>query len=230
MKRNTVGHRTANNVALRAATLALCALSLIACGDDDVGDAPIIMIDAGADMIAPPPVDMSVPRDMGMARTCGDAPMALPDTAVPRCADSTIDCVTACTTAACQTACFAADPIPATTVGGNSVNCSGCLNAEILACAAAGPCDDQWNALTCCAVDNCGGMLTAACAMGECAGAIGALQTCASSAMACTTTALARCAGAVVNTDGGTPPSDGGSAPDADTDAGTDGGPTTPTP
>lgn len=225
MKLSTVGHRTADNMTLRAAILAFCALSLVACGDDDVG-APIIVIDAGRDMNTPP-VDMFVRPDMGMARVCGDAPMALPDTAVPRCADSTISCLTACATPACQTACLAADPVPPTTVGGNEVDCGGCLNSEILACAARGVCDDQWNALTCCAADNCGGMLTAACAMGACSGAIGALQTCAGSAMACQTAAIERCAGAVVATDGGVP-ADGGSAPDAST--GTDAGPSTPTP
>ena len=227
MKLNIAGHRTADNVTLRAAILALCALSLVACGDDDVGDMPIIMIDAGRDMNTG--VDMFVRPDMGMVRTCGAAPMALPDTAVPRCADSTIDCLTAtgCTTVACQMACFAADPVPATTVGGSSVDCSGCLNAEILACASAGPCENQWNALACCIVDNCGGMFTEACAVGDCAGATGALQTCANSAMACTTAAIGRCGGAVVDTDGGIP-ADGGEADGAtpvdggDADAGTD--------
>jgi len=241
MKHNTVGHRTADNVALRAATLALCALSLIACGDDDVGDAPIIMIDAGADMITPPPVDMFVPRDMGTA--CAPSPITpLPAAALPRCSAATQATVVACglpSTPAigmCIGNALTADTTPALTSMGATINCGTCFNIQQLSCFYAAGCDTQLDQLQCCLTAN---SCTNANACPACMTQLGAVQTCAGMNLECFDAnmgELANCFGDAP-TDGGVPDTDAGTPVDGgdidggtETDAGTDGGPTTPTP
>ncbi len=240
MKLNIAGHRTADNVTLRAAILALCALSLVACGDDDdVG--PIIMIDAGRDMNTPPPVDMTVPRDMNPA--CAPADITpLPAAALPRCAAATQDAVVACGVpmSAADLECIQ-DALDADTTepfvsGGQTLDCGGCFNVQQIACFYASGCNEQLDAFLCC-VDEAGCTNPNACP--ACSTEQTAFGTCAGMQNECFDATMGEIDGCFGEptppSDGGTPV-DGGDADggDADggteTDAGTDGGPTTPTP
>jgi len=227
MKLNIAGHRTADNAALRAATLALCALSLVACGDDDVG-APVIMIDAGTDMNTA--VDMFVPRDMPPA--CAPANITpLPAAALPRCAAATQDAVVACGPPAsmaalqCVQRAIDADTTTPLMSGGQTLDCAGCFNLQQIACFYTSGCNAQIDAFFCCVeAEGC----TNPNACPACSTQQTAFSTCALAQDDCFDATMGEIDGCFGEP---TPPSDGGTPVDGgdadggtETDAGTDGG------
>lgn len=195
----------------RTAILALFALTLVACGDDDSGP-PVIVIDAGGDMNMAM-VDMGPPAvDMGSTRSCGARQPTLPASLLPRCSAATATCLAACTTQACATACLDGDTTAAGTYMGQAIDCATCTNAQAIGCAAASTCGNEFDAVICCGVDNCASMLNAACLMGPCAAAVTAFSTCANAADCAADVDMCF---ATADVDAGTPDVDAGPVVDA---------------
>lgn len=224
-------HRTAGKQVARATILALLALSLVACGDDDPM-MPVIVIDAGTDMGAMP-VDMGTPPvDMGPA--CAPDPLTpLPAEALPRCTAATQAAVIACgvptsmAIVTCINNAVAADTTPAFGTPPNAVNCAACFNYQMLACFYEAGCNDEFDAFQCCVTaEGCADPN----ACPACGTELTAFQTCAGGVADCFDASMGFPDGcfAEAGTDGGVP-MDGGPAVDggADVDGGpaVDGGP-----
>ena len=95
--------------------------------------------------------------------TCAMPRQYLPESVLPRCKASTLDCVIQCSVDnpdygadTCRDACLAADGTPAGTVAGFPVDCPNCTLAQLLACADQDGCHDETARFLCC-LEGCGG-------------------------------------------------------------------------
>jgi hypothetical protein len=112
-------------------------------GSEAVLDAGHDTVDAGS-IIVVPPLDGGATTDAGtVIGTCSvsvgtDVP-PLPSVCIPRCATSTLDRFTACTTEECQRAAVESDTTPSTplSINGNPLllDCSTCVDYQQLSCA-----------------------------------------------------------------------------------------------
>ncbi|AUX46027.1 hypothetical protein SOCE26_075300 [Sorangium cellulosum] len=106
--------------------------------------------------------------ECGQSGTCVPkactAPLeALPAAYLPRCSADTLACALACETSACLVDCLEADATPSRVFQGARVDCLGCIDHQIEACAARMSCQRSVAALNCCIEERCGGTFDSAC-------------------------------------------------------------------
>jgi hypothetical protein len=118
---------------------------------------------------APPPVEDPPPTG-----ACATPLEPLPPAVLPRCSVETRDCVTQCgldlpedEADDCRDACQAADTTPPDSSLGTSLDCSGCVFHQLLACGEAHGCHDEVAGLMCCITD-CQASGDPACLEAEC--------------------------------------------------------------
>jgi len=130
-----------------------------------------------------PPVPSTLP-DAGPAPTgtCAEPRQPLPESMLPRCKASTLDCVVTCglteteyTLEDCRNACLAADGSPAGSYYGFPVDCPTCTILQLLSCADSAGCHDETAAFMCC-IEGCGSDQN--CQNTKCAGELQAFGLC----------------------------------------------------
>ncbi|WP_437596970.1 MopE-related protein [Sorangium sp. So ce590] len=96
------------------------------------------------------------------AKACAEPSEPLPDTHLPRCSADTRPCIQACTVSSCVDDCYEADTTTPRMFDGVWVDCAGCVDYQVQACAARS-CQPSLSAAYCCIVEHCGGTLDSAC-------------------------------------------------------------------
>lgn len=120
-------------------------------GSDAGSEGGIVLMDGGGRTDSGGGGTDAGPRDSGGGTTC-TTDMPLPRTispfpGSPPCAASTAMCLSSCMDAACQDACFMADPAP--------MDCQQCFFINLYACVNSMGCADEWTSLACCVNTTC---------------------------------------------------------------------------